>query len=254
MQNIWQNFVRDKEEPLQPLAMGLKDVGEKRLALRLMGKLLSTKMIHNVPLLCMTSEIARFLGSIIGVVKEVDDGASGDCVGVVIDVYKLLSRILRMDVLRDRTESTMLLRYERLPEHCFRFGKIGHVVRECSIAAESDGPEDYNVLFGPWLKASSPIKFGQHRQYKVGSRSGGVIDSVNNPVNFYATAPDVFLSTGHNGGEKGKVVINTTELNKVVDKVGEVTDHGIRNRQSTTKPGLKKLFAEILEKFFEMQI
>ncbi|TXG68287.1 hypothetical protein EZV62_003222 [Acer yangbiense] len=228
--------LKDKEGPLRPLATGLKDGGEKRPALRLVGKLLSTKsvnrdafinlipkiwriregvdievidgntfsftfrcesdrrlvlqggpwhfdkalLIHNVPLLCMTSEIAWFLGSIIRDMKEVDDGASGDCIGkyirvrVVIDVCKPLRRILCVDVLRDGQESTMLLRYERLPEHCSRFGRIGHAVRECSIAANSDGPEDFNTLFGSWLKVNSPVKFGQNCQYKEGVRIGGL--------------------------------------------------------------------------------
>ncbi|KAK3188887.1 hypothetical protein Dsin_028448 [Dipteronia sinensis] len=73
--------------------------------------------IHNVPLLCMTSEIDRFLRSMIGDVKEVDDNGNGDCVGkyirvrVVVNVDLPLRRILRVDVLGDGNESSMLLRY-----------------------------------------------------------------------------------------------------------------------------------------------
>ncbi|TXG65324.1 hypothetical protein EZV62_006599 [Acer yangbiense] len=60
-------------------------------------------------------EIGRFLGSLIGYVKEVDDGGSGDCAGkyirvrVVINVDQPLRCILRVDVLRDGKESTMML-------------------------------------------------------------------------------------------------------------------------------------------------
>ncbi|TXG50019.1 hypothetical protein EZV62_025894 [Acer yangbiense] len=115
--------------------------------------------IHKVPLLCMTSEIGRFLGSMIGEVKEIDDGGSGDCVGkyirvrVVVDVTKPLRRMLRVDVLGDGKETNMLLRYERLPDHCYRCGRIGHVVRDCSIVPSSVEPEDYNLMFGSWLRA-----------------------------------------------------------------------------------------------------
>ncbi|KAK2640714.1 hypothetical protein Ddye_022477 [Dipteronia dyeriana] len=39
--------------------------------------------IHNVPMICMTTEIGRFLGNMIGEVKEVDTGKSGDFLGVL---------------------------------------------------------------------------------------------------------------------------------------------------------------------------
>ncbi|KAK0579501.1 hypothetical protein LWI29_027210 [Acer saccharum] len=57
--------------------------------------------IHQVPLLCMTREIGRFLGGMIGEVLEVDGGSSGDCVGkfmkvrVRVNIEKSLTRCLR---------------------------------------------------------------------------------------------------------------------------------------------------------------
>ncbi|KAK3199219.1 hypothetical protein Dsin_022634 [Dipteronia sinensis] len=120
--------------------------------------------IHNVPLLCMAAEIGLLLGSMNGDVREIDDGGTGDCarkyirVRVVINVDQPLRRILRVDVLRDGQESMMLLRYERLPEHCYRSRRIGHVVRDCLSVVESEGPEDYDLLFGPWMNVSSPVK------------------------------------------------------------------------------------------------
>ncbi|TXG57376.1 hypothetical protein EZV62_018689 [Acer yangbiense] len=82
--------------------------------------------IHNVPLLCMTKQIGSFLGSLIGDVEEIDEGVSGDYDGkflrvrVIINVDQPLRRILQVDVLGDREESVMLLRYEWLPDHCHR--------------------------------------------------------------------------------------------------------------------------------------
>ncbi|KAK3218780.1 hypothetical protein Dsin_012750 [Dipteronia sinensis] len=112
----------------------------------------------------------------IGEVKEIDTGKSGDCVGkyirvrVVVRVDKPLRRILRLDVVCDGKESVMLLWYERLTEHCFRCGRLGHVVRDCLEARAGDGPKDFDHLFGPWLKADSPVKLGKFRQQGEGGR------------------------------------------------------------------------------------
>ncbi|TXG70631.1 hypothetical protein EZV62_005566 [Acer yangbiense] len=244
--------LKEKEGPLMQLQEGMTNKGEKRLALRLAGKLLSSKpvnrdafmavmpkiwvtidgfdieiidgntfsftfknekdqlrilnrgpwsfdkallvlvepkgkgdtqdmsfnrvafwvQIHRVPLICMTSEIGRAVGNMIGEVKEIDDGGSGDYVGkyirvrVIIDINQPLRHILRVDVLRDGKESTMLLRYERLLEHCFRYGTIGHVVRDYFMKATSTEPEDFNLLYGPWLRASSPERSSNNRGKK----------------------------------------------------------------------------------------
>ncbi|KAK2656329.1 hypothetical protein Ddye_009381 [Dipteronia dyeriana] len=117
--------LKKKEGPVQSLQASLKEDGLKRLGYRLVGKLLSTKLvnrevftmmtpkiwrtvedvetevlagnediqdmrftevavwvqIHGVPLLCMTTEIGRFLGNMIQKVTEIDVGKSGKCVG-----------------------------------------------------------------------------------------------------------------------------------------------------------------------------
>ncbi|TXG62353.1 hypothetical protein EZV62_013716 [Acer yangbiense] len=114
--------------------------------------------IHNVSLLCMTKQIGHFLGSLIGDVEEIDEGASGDCDGkflrvrVTIPVDQPLRRILRVDVLGDGEESVILLRYERLPDHCHKCGKLGHKTIECTTAGAST-----DLLFGAWLKVGIPI-------------------------------------------------------------------------------------------------
>ncbi|KAK3224556.1 hypothetical protein Dsin_011581 [Dipteronia sinensis] len=138
-----------------PLQLGLKDDGEKRLALRLVGKILSNTLVNR----------DTFIGVIpkIGCTLEEFEIEFIDGNIVVINVNQPLRRILRVDVLCDGKETNMLLRYEKLPEHCFRFGRLGHVVRDCSVAAENNGPEDYNLMFEPWLKASSRIKSNAFR-------------------------------------------------------------------------------------------
>ncbi|TXG60166.1 hypothetical protein EZV62_014739 [Acer yangbiense] len=72
--------------------------------------------IYNAPMLCMTVKIARFMGSMIKEVMEVNEGKYGDCVGkyirarMVVNVDKPLCRILWVDVMRDEKKTTMLLR------------------------------------------------------------------------------------------------------------------------------------------------
>ncbi|KAK3220215.1 hypothetical protein Dsin_014185 [Dipteronia sinensis] len=136
----------EKEGPVLRLEEGLKSAaGMQRLALSLVGKVITNKMvntrgpwifdgalivleepsgkrgienmvfnysefwvqIHRVPLLCMTKEIGHFLGSMVGVVKEIDVSASRECsydflrVTVVIDITKPLQWCLRVDVMGD---------------------------------------------------------------------------------------------------------------------------------------------------------
>ncbi|KAL5831728.1 hypothetical protein ACOSQ4_017082 [Xanthoceras sorbifolium] len=52
----------------------------------------------------------------------------------------------------------MLLRYERLLEYCFRYGFIGHSMRECEHGSGvgDTGLEDSS--FGSWMRAWSPVK------------------------------------------------------------------------------------------------
>jgi hypothetical protein len=63
--------LKEREGPLQPLATNLKDGGEKRLALRLVGKLLSTKLVNRTAFIDLMPRIWRIKE---GVEIEVVDG------------------------------------------------------------------------------------------------------------------------------------------------------------------------------------
>ncbi|KAK2656459.1 hypothetical protein Ddye_009511 [Dipteronia dyeriana] len=127
----------EKKRPVQKLQEGLKRVGMERMALSLVGKVMTHKkvnrgdigsmdfskcefwvQIHRVPLLCKTKDIGWFLGNSVGVVSDVDVGINGDCSGkflrirVKIDVTKPLRRFLRLDIFRDGEETIMLLRQQ----------------------------------------------------------------------------------------------------------------------------------------------
>lgn len=129
--------------------------------------------ILNVPLICMTVETGKFLGSIIGTVKEIDGGDSGVCMGkflrvrVEVEIDKPLRRCLRIDVLGDGEETVMPIQYERLPDFCFGCGMVGHVLIECSERLERVGVGSCNkLLFGAWMRASAPTRkataWGRH--------------------------------------------------------------------------------------------
>ncbi|KAK4849378.1 hypothetical protein QYF36_024158 [Acer negundo] len=93
--------------------------------------------IHNLPLLCMSREVGKFLGKMIGEVREVylenvrDDAIIFLCVHVVISIDTLLQRCLRVDLLGTGKVTTLLLKYERLTDYCFNCGFIGHVFSSC---------------------------------------------------------------------------------------------------------------------------
>ncbi|KAL5734837.1 hypothetical protein ACOSP7_032698 [Xanthoceras sorbifolium] len=110
--------------------------------------------VYNAPLVCMNKEVGSFLENKIGELCEIDVGATGDCLGkylrvrVKIDITKPLQRCLKIDLGADE-ETILLLRYERLPDHCFHCGLVGHTVRECVIANKQKGEVDHS--FGAWL-------------------------------------------------------------------------------------------------------
>ncbi|KAK3219568.1 hypothetical protein Dsin_013538 [Dipteronia sinensis] len=186
--------------------------------------------IHNVPLLCVTKEIGIFLGSMVGKVREIDTGPSGECVGkyirvrVVINVDQPLRRILRVDVMRDGKESTMLLRYERLLEHCYMCGRIGHVVLDCLERMENDDPEDYNLMYGAWLKASSPIKMNQYRKKKEGVKDAGVKEVDAKIMSVSGVSRNDLSPPYGDNREKGKAVVGNLTVETVSQVVGLVTE------------------------------
>ncbi|XP_050212839.1 uncharacterized protein LOC126664483 isoform X2 [Mercurialis annua] len=99
--------------------------------------------IHNLPIICLNREAGLNLGSQIGEVIEVDPGASGDCLGkymrvrVTVDITKPLKRGLKVKVNSEGAIVMALLRYERLPEFCFKCGIIGHPLLECDVNLNS---------------------------------------------------------------------------------------------------------------------
>ncbi|KAL9417008.1 hypothetical protein AB3S75_040075 [Citrus x aurantiifolia] len=115
--------------------------------------------IHDVPIMCMSKDMAAELGKVIGKVKEVETDAAGECFGqflrlrISIDITKPLKKIIELEQEEeDADDIPMRVMYERLPDFCFCYGRIGHQYRECVYYKFQSKDE---LAYGPWLKANT---------------------------------------------------------------------------------------------------
>ncbi|TXG46337.1 hypothetical protein EZV62_028161 [Acer yangbiense] len=89
--------------------------------------------IHNVSLICMTADIGRFLGGMVGRLKRLISISLGTVWGSI-----------------------------------YGYGLLRHVVRDCLETKIGNGPEDFDQLFGLWLRAESPIRVSNPRPRRDG--------------------------------------------------------------------------------------
>lgn len=113
--------------------------------------------IHDVPIMCMSKEMALELGNVIGKVEEVETDAARECFGqflrlrISVDVTKPLKKLIELEQDReDKEDIPMRVMYERLPDFCFCCGRVGHQYREC-VHYKSQSKDE--MPYGPWLKA-----------------------------------------------------------------------------------------------------
>ncbi|KAI9174816.1 hypothetical protein LWI28_023130 [Acer negundo] len=72
--------------------------------------------------------------------------------------------------LGDGVESVMLLRYERLPNHCFKCVMVDHSTYECPSTEQSPAINGVESLqFGIWMRASTPFSKYKNRERGVAS-------------------------------------------------------------------------------------
>ncbi|KAK3230535.1 hypothetical protein Dsin_002416 [Dipteronia sinensis] len=150
------------------------------------------KKIHQVPLLCRSKKIGWFLGSIVGVVKDVDVATSGEFlrVRVIVDITKPLRRFLHVNVIRDEEEIVMVLRYESLPNHCFQCGRLGHPTRDCSERPIMKGKEKVDS----WAEDVESVGLeAQHQANKVDLILTNPLDKGSGQVDYVSEISDIRL-------------------------------------------------------------
>ncbi|TXG71586.1 hypothetical protein EZV62_000165 [Acer yangbiense] len=172
--------------------------------------------IYKIPILCMTKEIGRFLGGMIGEVLDIDGGNSGDCVGkfmrvrIRMDITKSLKRCLRVDIMGDGTETIMILRHERLPNHCFKCGMVDHSTSECSEEGQR-GPFFPPAKIGPNWKVDKGIVEGNlmtlaRIEIPMALKVSDTMDDIIDRVRPSMTEPDYSQKQGTIDGDRGRVV------------------------------------------------
>ncbi|KAL0392806.1 UNVERIFIED_CONTAM: hypothetical protein Sradi_2503400 [Sesamum radiatum] len=110
----------------------------------------------------MTKEITTFIGNQLGIFRDVDPHRGGQGWGsylrirVGIDVSKPLRRIMKLRTVLGE-ESLISFTYERLPNFCYWCGRMGHILKFCDSQYEEGFNETQEqLLFGPWLRATTP--------------------------------------------------------------------------------------------------
>ncbi|KAK0592160.1 hypothetical protein LWI29_014327 [Acer saccharum] len=112
--------VNEKERPVRILDNNLIDKGAQRLSLCLVGKVFASKLVNR----------AAF-----------------------IDVMTSVWRVNEGKI------TTILLRYERLLDYCFKCSRLGHSMRECTdIGDIKDVTSEANMRLNVWLRTVSPPK------------------------------------------------------------------------------------------------
>ncbi|KAL0449268.1 UNVERIFIED_CONTAM: hypothetical protein Slati_1483200 [Sesamum latifolium] len=120
--------------------------------------------IHDLPLNMMNQGVATFIGNRTGMFRDLEADDSGRSWGatlrirVGLNVNQPLKRALKI---RSTFVEELLVQftYERLPNFCFLFGRLGHIDKYCTVRFE----EGYRELgeatpYGPWMRAPVPAR------------------------------------------------------------------------------------------------
>ncbi|KAK3223111.1 hypothetical protein Dsin_010136 [Dipteronia sinensis] len=143
----------------------VRESGDRRIALSLVGKVLATSQINREAFKWVIDPIWRTLH---GFDAEDVGGSSVDCLGnrihptmrVNMDITQPLRRVLKVTL--DGETFTVLLTYERLPNYCFHCGRLGHIIGTCSSASEG---VLLSTNYGVWLLVA-PLQDGSRGREK----------------------------------------------------------------------------------------
>lgn len=120
---------------------------------------------YDLPLECMTKAMVQRLGNVVGVCDEVDSDADGLCWGeslrvkVRYDITQPIRRGLKINIEGPMGGCWIPMTYESLPDYCYHYGLIGHLVKECTDGLTSmERTKGYVAPYGAWLCFQSTMK------------------------------------------------------------------------------------------------
>ncbi|KAL5779134.1 hypothetical protein ACOSQ2_009871 [Xanthoceras sorbifolium] len=109
----------------------------------------------------MNKDVGLILGGLLREVKEIDLGPNGLCLGkflrvrVMVDALSPFKKGLRISLGDSEDMCSVIVCYERLPNFCHFYGKIGHLVRDCPESG-SHLLNKASMRYGQWMRAPVP--------------------------------------------------------------------------------------------------
>lgn len=115
--------------------------------------------------------MAKVLGDAMGIFVGVDNSHVKGFVGnplrfkVRIDITQPLRRVIK--ILGQNNQEVMIrIAYERVPNFCYFYGVLGHLVKDCheciDLLGTNGDVSDDHLMYGDWLRTHVDI---QHSKY-----------------------------------------------------------------------------------------
>lgn len=126
---------------------------------------------HNLPMVCYSRKYAVVLGNAIEEFLDVELNDNGNTLGetlkvrIKIDSLKPLKRGTKVKIGSMAEEKCVPVSYEKLPDHCYKCGRLGHVVKECED--KNSGDADF-LPYEPDLRAKTFINSTQRNKQMRG--------------------------------------------------------------------------------------